>query len=82
MHDIGMNTAQLEMSVAHIDEAIALSHAWTQQLLDATENYSMDRIGAKLEACLAALDDARGALEGYTDAIEADHNAVGSVKLV
>ena len=42
----------------------------------------MPRIGEKLEAALAALDEARSALQGYEDAIEADHNAVGTVKLV
>ena len=31
---------------------------------------------------MAALHEAHDALEGYEDAIEADHNSVGSVKLV
>ena len=31
---------------------------------------------------MGALDEARGALDGYEDAIEADHNAVGTVRLV
>ena len=31
---------------------------------------------------LRALDEARAALEGYSDAIEADHNAVGTVRMV
>ena len=39
-------------------------------------------IGAKLEAAMAALHEAHDALEGYEEAIEADHNSVGSVKLV
>lgn len=38
--------------------------------------------GAKLEAAMAALHEAHDALEGYEEAIEADHNSVGSVKLV
>ena len=42
----------------------------------------MERIGGKLEAAMSALDEARGALEGYQEAIEADHNAVGTIKLV
>ena len=48
----------------------------------ATENFDMERIGAKLEAAMAALHEAHDALEGYEEAIEADHNSVGSVKLV
>ena len=31
---------------------------------------------------VAALHEAHDALEGYEEAIEADHNSVGSVKLV
>ena len=42
----------------------------------------MERVGAKLEAAMAALHEAHDALEGYEEAIEADHNSVGSVKLV
>lgn len=82
MHDIGMNMGQLEMSVRQIDDTIRLAREWSHVLLHATEGYDMERIGAKLEAAMAALDTARDSLEGYADAIEADHNAVGSVKLV
>ena len=39
-------------------------------------------VGAKLETAMAALHEAHDALEGYEEAIEADHNSVGSVKLV
>lgn len=82
MHDVGMNMSQLEMSVKHIDDTIELAHEWNHELLHATENFDMERIGAKLEACMAALSEARNALQGYEDAIEADHNSVGTVKLV
>ncbi|WP_085829917.1 hypothetical protein [Collinsella vaginalis] len=82
MHDIGMNMGQLEMSVRQIDDTIQLAHEWSHLLLHATENYDMERIGDKLEAAIAALDEAHEALAGYPDAIEADHNSVGSVKLV
>ena len=78
MHDTGMNMGQLAMSVKQVDDAIALARSWSHDLLHATENYDMERIGAKLEASLAA----RAALSGYEDSIEADHNAVGTVKLV
>ena len=82
MHDVGMNMSQLEMSVKQVDDAIELAHEWSHMLYHATENYSMDCIGAKLEACMAALHEAHEALDGYEDAIEADHNSFGSVKLV
>ena len=42
----------------------------------------MERTNEKLAAAMASLDEAHRALEGYEDAIEADHNAVGSVTLV
>ena len=42
----------------------------------------MDRTHEKLSRAMEALDEARAALEGYEDAIEADHNSVGTVKLV
>ena len=42
----------------------------------------MERIGAKLTRAMQALDEARTALEGYEEAIEADHNSVGTVRLV
>lgn len=79
MHDVGMNMSQLAMSVKQVDDTIELAHEWSHQLLHATENFDMERIGAKLEAAMSALHDA---LEGYEEAIEADHNSVGSVKLV
>lgn len=82
MHDVGMNMSQLAMSVKQIDDSIALARTWSHDLLHATEAFEMERIGEKLSAAMAALDEARGALEGYEDAIEADHNAVGSVRLV
>lgn len=82
MHDVGMNMSQLAMSVKQVDDAIELAHEWSHRLFHATENYSMDQIGEKLQACMDALDQAHSALEGYEDAIEADHNSVGSVKLV
>lgn len=82
MHDVGMNMSQLAMSVKQVDDTIELAHEWSHQLLHATENFDMERIGAKLEAAMAALHEAHDALEGYEEAIEADHNSVGSVKLV
>ena len=82
MHDVGMNMSQLAMSVKQIDDTIALARDWSHQLLHATENFDMERIGAKLEATMDALGGARAALEGYEEAIEADHNSVGTVKLV
>ena len=36
----------------------------------------------QVDAAMAALHEAHDALEGYEEAIEADHNSVGSVKLV
>ena len=75
MHDVGMNMSQLAMSVKQVDDTIQLAHEWSHQLLHATENFDMERIGAKLEAAMAALHEAH-------DALEADHNSVGSVKLV
>ncbi len=82
MHDVGMNMGQLSMSVKHIDDTIALARTWSHDLYHATEAFDMERIGVKLEAAMAALDEARAALAGYDEAIEADHNAVGSVRLV
>ncbi len=82
MHDVGMNMGQLAMSVKQIDDTVALARSWSHDLLHATEAFDMERIGAKLEAAMAALDEARTSLEGYEDAIEADHNAVGTVRLV
>lgn len=82
MHDTGMNMGQLAMSVKQIDDTIAMARSWSHDLLHATENYDMERIGAMLEAAMGSLDRARAALEGYEDAIEADHNSVGTVRLV
>lgn len=82
MHDVGMNMGQLAMSLKQVDDTIELAHDWSHHLLHATENFDMERIGAKLEACMAALDEAHKALADYEEAIEADHNSVGSVKLV
>lgn len=82
MHDVGMNMSQLAMSVKQVDDTIELAHEWSHQLLHATENFDMERIGAKLEVAMTALHEALDALEDYEEAIEADHNSVGSVKLV
>lgn len=82
MHDVGMNMNQLAMSVKQIDDTVALARGWSHDLFHATEAFNMERIGQKLTDAMAALDEARAALEGYEDAIEADHNAVGTVRLV
>lgn len=82
MHDVGMNMSQLAMSVKQIDDTVALARGWSHDLFHATEAFDMERIGQKLTDAMAALDEARAALEGYEDAIEADHNAVGTVRLV
>lgn len=82
MHDVGMNMSQLEMSVKQIDDTIMLARDWSHTLLHATENFDMERIGGKLEKTMCALGEAHEALIGYADAIEADHNAVGTVTLV
>ena len=52
MHDVGMNMSQLAMSVKQVDDTIELAHEWSHQLLHATENFDMERIGAKLEAAM------------------------------
>lgn len=82
MHDVGMNMNQLEMSVKQIDDTIMLARDWSHTLLHATENFDMERIGGKLEEAMRALGEAHEALADYADAIEADHNAVGTVTLV
>lgn len=46
MHDVGMNMSQLAMSVKQVDDTIELAHEWSHQLLHATENFDMERIGA------------------------------------
>ena len=78
MHDVGMNMSQLAMSVKQVDNTIELARSWSHDLFHATEAYDMERIGSKLRS----LDEARAALEGYEEAIEADHNSVGTVRLV
>ena len=55
MHDVGMNMSQLAMSVKQVDDTIELAHEWSHQLLHATENFDMERIGAKLEAAMASV---------------------------
>ena len=82
MHDVGMNMSQLAMSVKQVDNTIELARSWSHDLLHATETYDMERIGSKLVQAMRSLDEARAALEGYEEAIEADHNSVGTVRLV
>ena len=82
MHDVGMNMSQLAMSVKQVDNTIELARSWSHDLLHATETYDMERIGSKLAQAMRSLDEARAALEGYEEAIEADHNSVGTVRLV
>lgn len=82
MHDVGMNMGQLAMSMRQIDDTIALVRTWCHDLYHATESFGMERTEEKLAAAMKALDEARDALEGYEEAIEADHNAVGTVRLV
>ena len=82
MHDVGMNMSQLAMSVKQVDNTIELARSWSHDLFHATEAYDMERIGSKLVQAMRSLDEARAALEGYEEAIEADHNSVGTVRLV
>lgn len=82
MHDVGMNMSQLAMSVKQVDNTIELARSWSHDLFHATEAYDMERIGSKLAQAMRSLDEARAALEGYEEAIEADHNSVGTVRLM
>lgn len=82
MHDIGLNSSQLEQGVRHIDETIALARSWAHDLYHATDAFDMDETAGKLGQAMAALDEARAALKGYEDAIERDHNSMGTVRLV
>ena len=82
MHDVGMNMSQLAMSVQQVDTTNELARSWSHDLFHATEAYDMERIGSKLAQAMRSLDEARAALEGYEEAIEADHNSVGTVRLV
>lgn len=82
MHDVGMNMSQLAMSVKQVDNTIELARSWSHDLFHATEAYDMECIGSKLAQAMRSLDEARAALEGYEEAIEADHNSVGTVRLV
>lgn len=82
MHDVGMNMSQLAMSVKQVDNTIELARSWSHDLFHATEAYDMERIGSKLAQAMRSLDEARAALEGYEEAIEADHNSVGTIRLV
>ena len=82
MHDVGMNMSQLAMSVKQVDNTIELARSWSHDLFHATEAYDMERIDSKLAQAMRSLDEARAALEGYEEAIEADHNSVGTVRLV
>ncbi len=82
MHDVGMNMSQLAMSVKQVDDAIALARGWAHDLYHATDSFAMEGISTKLAATMRELDAARDALAGYEQAIEADHNAVGTVRLV
>lgn len=68
-----MNMSQLAIGVKQVDDTIELAHEWSHQLLRSRPKiFDMERIGAKLEAAMAALHR-RDALEGYEEAIEADH---------
>ena len=82
MHDVGMNMSQLAMSVKQVDDTIEPRSRVEPSAAACDREFDMERIGAKLEAAMAALHEAHDALEGYEEAIEADHNSVGSVKLV
>ena len=82
MHDVGMNMSQLSMSIRQIDETIELARAWCHDLCHETEAFQMDRTAHKLELAMHALGEARAALESYEDAVESDHNSVGTVHLV
>lgn len=82
MHDVGMNMSQLGMTVKQIDDTIAMARSWSHDLYHTTDAFAMNRISDKLANAIKALDEARTALKDYEDAIEADHNSVGTVKLV
>lgn len=82
MHDVGMNMSQLEMSIKQIDDTIAMARTWSHDLLHACENFDMEQTESKLSATIAQLDEAREALAGYAEAVEADHNSIGTVRMV
>ena len=68
----GVNTQQLQDTVKHIDETIALTRRWTHQMYHLADGGKMERAAAQLQKVQAALDDVRELLDEAQDAIERD----------
>ena len=73
--------SQLAMSMRQIDDTIALARTWCHDLYHATESFDMERTGEKLAAAMkrSTKHATRSKLRGRH---RADHNAVGTVRLV
>ncbi len=73
----GVNTQQLQDTVKHIDETIALARRWTHQMYHLADNGKMERSAAQLQKVQVALDDVRALLDEAHDAIERDDRDTG-----
>ncbi len=68
----GVNTQQLQDTVKHIDEEVALVRRWTHQMYHLADNGQMKRSAEALQKVQQTLDDARALLDEAQDAIERD----------
>jgi hypothetical protein len=82
MCENSVNLPQLKLSIGQVDDAIALSQQWLEQLHHLADNGKKAEASAELAQSGVLLGEARARLEGAIDALEGRASAGVTVELV
>jgi hypothetical protein len=82
MCEKGVNVAQMRLSVAQVDDLLALAQEWLEQLHHLADHGQEPDASAKLAQVGVALGEARGKLEQTIDGLGKSGDDKVSVELV
>ncbi len=75
MCENSVNVPQLKISVGQVDDAVALSQQWLEQLHHLADHGKKPEASAELAQATVLLGEARGRLEAAIDALEGRSSA-------
>lgn len=83
MCESGINIDQLKLSIGQVDDALALTQQWTEQLHHLADHGHRADASAPLAQVTVMLGEARGRLDAAIEALEGETPGPGvSVELV
>lgn len=82
MCENSVNVPQLRLSVGQVDDAVALSQQWLEQLHHLADHGKMHEVSTELAQAGVLLGEARARLEKAVDAMEGGSSPDVTIELV